>query len=59
LARENPRWGYDKIEGELLKLGLQTSPTTVRNVLKRHNIAPAPVRNGSIGWRHLMRHYKE
>jgi putative transposase len=42
LARENPRWGYDKIEGELLKLGFQASPTTVRNVLKRHGITPAP-----------------
>lgn len=58
-ARENPRWGYNKIEGELLKLGFEASPTTVRNVLKRHGIAPAPVRNGSLGWRHLMTHYKE
>jgi hypothetical protein len=59
LARENPRWGYGKIEGELLKLGFQASRTTIRNVLKCHDIAPAPVRNGSIGWRHLMTHYKE
>ena len=50
---------YDKIEGELLKLGFEASPTTVRNVLKRHGITPAPVRSGSIGWRHLMTHYKE
>ena len=59
LARENPRWGYGKIEGELLKLGFQVSRTTIRNVLKRHDITPAPVRSGSIGWRHLMTHYKE
>ena len=59
LARENPRWGYGKIEGELIKLGFQVPRTTVQNVLKRHNIEPAPVRNGSIGWRHLMNHYKE
>ena len=59
LARENPRWGCGKIEGELIKLGFQVSRTTVQNVLKRHNIEPAPVRNGSIGWRHLMNHYKE
>ena len=59
LARENPRWGYGKIEGELLKLGYEASRTAIRNVLKRHSIVPAPVRSGSIGWRHLMTHYKE
>lgn len=58
LARENPRWGYGKIEGELLKLGFQVSVTTIRNVLERYNIVPAPVRGGSISWRHLMTHYK-
>ena len=59
LARENPRWGYGKIEGELLKLGFEASRTTIRNVLKRHKVEPAPVRCGSIGWRQLMTHYKE
>ena len=33
LARENSRMGYGKIVGELLKLGIQVSLTTVRNVL--------------------------
>ena len=28
-------------------------------MLDRHNITPSPVRNGSIGWRHLRSHYKE
>ena len=59
LARENSRLGYGKIVGELLKLGFQVSLTTVRNVLDRYGIQPASVRNGSIGWRHLMTHYKE
>jgi putative transposase len=59
LARENTRWGYGKIEGELLKLGYDASRTAIRNVLKRHNIVPAPDRSGSIGWRRLMMHYKE
>jgi hypothetical protein len=31
----------------------------VRNILDRHGIPPAPVHNGSIGWRHLMTHYKD
>ena len=59
LARENGRWGYGKIEGELLKLGFTVSVSTVRNALNRHGILPAPVRHGSIGWRHLMAHYKQ
>jgi putative transposase len=59
LARENSRLGYGKIVGELLKLGFQVSLTTVRNVLDRYGIQPASVRNGSIGWRHLITHYKE
>jgi transposase InsO family protein len=58
LAKENPRWGYGKVEGEFLKLGFQVSVTTIRNILERHSIVPAPVRGGSIGWRHLMTHYK-
>jgi len=59
LAEENPRWGYGKIEGELIKLGIKLSQTTFRNVLNRNGIVPAPVRYGSIGWRHLLNHYKE
>jgi transposase len=59
LARENPRWGYGKIQGELIKLSIKISQSTVRNILDRHGIQPAPVRNGSIGWRNLMTHYKE
>jgi len=59
IARENSRMGYGKIVGELLKLGFDVSEPTVRNVLFRHGIQPAPVRNGSIGWRHLMNHYKD
>ena len=45
LARENPRWGYGKIEGEILKLEYEASRTAIRNVLKRHSIVPAPVRS--------------
>ena len=59
LARENPRLGYDKIQGELIKLGFKVSPTSIRNILNRHGILPATVRNGSLGWRHLMNHYKD
>ena len=54
LAEENTRWGYGKIAGELQKLGYDVSESTVCNVLKAHDILPAPVRIGSIGWRKLI-----
>ena len=59
LAKENLRWGFFKIEGELTKLGFDVSLTTVRNVLSRNGIIPAAVRYGSIGWKTMMNHYKE
>jgi hypothetical protein len=58
MAKENLRWGYYRIEGELTKLGFDVSLTTVRNVLGRNGIVPAPVRFGSIGWKTMMKHYK-
>lgn len=45
LARENPRWGYLRIVGELAKLGVVVSATSVRNVLRRHHLRPAPRRS--------------
>ena len=59
LAHENPRWGYGKIQGELVKLSFKVSQSTVRSILDRPGIQPVPVSNRSIGWRHLMTHYKE
>jgi putative transposase len=59
LAKENPSWGYGKIEGELLKLGFIARRSTIQNKLRKHNIQPASVRGGSVSWRHLMSHYKD
>ena len=59
MAKENPRWGYGKIQGELLKLSYTVSESAVRDVFKSHHIQPALTRNGSESWRHLMAHYKE
>ncbi len=58
LAREND-WGIERIEGELKKLGYTISHETVGNILRRHNIPPAPERETSPSWRHLMTHCKE
>ena len=44
LARENPRWGYGKIAGELCKLGYRAGRSTIRAVLKRKHLPTAPVR---------------
>lgn len=48
-ARENPRLGYEKIQGELDKLSFKVSQSTVRNILDRHGIQPVLVYNSSIG----------
>ncbi len=60
LAKENPRWGYGKLEGELLKLGYDIGRTTIKDVLKRRRLAPAPERakRGST-WRSFLRHYQD
>lgn len=58
LAREND-WGYERIEGELLKLGYTISHETVGNILARHGIPPASERDPSPSWRHLMTHYRD
>jgi putative transposase len=43
-ARENPTWGYDRIQGALDNVGYHISDTTVGNILKQHGIEPAPTR---------------
>jgi len=58
LGRENPRWGYQRIRGELLKLGIRVSATTVRTILLRHGLDPAPRRAGPT-WTEFLRSQAE
>jgi len=54
LGRENPRWGYQRIRGELLKLEIKISATTVRTILLRGGLDPAPRRAGPT-WAEFLR----
>jgi putative transposase len=45
LAQENPRWGYQRIVGEARKIGVRVSASSVRSILRRHRLGPAPVRS--------------
>ena len=49
-ANENPSWGYDRIRGELAKVGYQICDSTVENILKSHGIEPAPNRERTGSW---------
>jgi transposase InsO family protein len=57
LARENPRWSYQRIVGELKGLGFTVSATTVRTWLRRAGLGPAGTRGGTT-WREFIRAHR-
>ena len=55
MAMENPSWGYDRIVGAMANLGYQLSDQTVGNILRRHDIPPAPQRKQTTSWKDFIR----
>ena len=53
LAKENPLWGYRRIHGEMMKLGVTVAPSTAWEILRAAGIDPAPSRSGPT-WRQFM-----
>jgi putative transposase len=53
LGKENRSWGCVRIQGELKKLGIRVSTTSIRRVLRRHRLGPAP--RGGPSWSEFLR----
>src|SRR5229473_118175 len=58
MARENPRWGYFRIRGELLKLGRCVRATTIRSVLLTAGVPPAG-RRSELTWKQFLTTHAE
>jgi transposase InsO family protein len=54
-ARENPSWGYDRIQGSLANLGHDVSDQTIGNILKEYGIEPAPDRQRQTSWKTFIK----
>ena len=54
-ARENPTWGYNRLQGALANLGHEISDQSVGNILKQHGIEPAPERKRQTTWKTFLK----
>jgi len=60
MAEENRSWGYRRIQGALANLGHDLAHNTIRNILKRHGIEPAPERSRKTSWKEFLdRHWAQ
>jgi putative transposase len=59
MAKENPSWGYDRIQGALANVGYPISDTTVGNILKAHGIEPAPDRQRTGSWSTFLKAHRD
>jgi hypothetical protein len=55
MARQNPSWGYTRIQGALSNVGHRVGRTTVSNILKENGIDPAPERGKRMTWSQFLK----
>ena len=56
-ARENPTWGYNRLQGALANLGHEISDQSVGNIRKAHGIETAPERKRQTTWTTFLKAY--
>jgi hypothetical protein len=56
MAEENPTWGYRRIQGALANPGRRIDKITVRYILRRHHLEPAPQRRkAGMAWQQFLK----
>ena len=59
MARENPSWGYDRIQGALKNLKINISDQSVANILREYGLEPSPKRRQSESWSRFIKRHKD